>query len=324
MTSILVVDDAPAVAASAVTALRDAGYVTRVATSVDAAQAELADVPDVVVLDHVLDRDATLLRHRLVHLRVPVLLVSGLDDDAARPVAEAHGWRFLAKPFDDVALVAAVASLLTPETPSMPDRTTPDPRPSVVPDPTPAPLPPPPPAAAYTPSGRPLNVPTAVQVIDRLGDIVGVIVIGLLCHAGKLGGEVAVIAIGAILGVGTGLRQVGARAGVPTGVGVVGLLLLGAARWLAPAAGAAELARGAGLLGVLAALALAGCPKLPPVSGCEPLSQRCEGDRPQVCSPSRRWHTVGDEACGATPGQSCQVRNGVAGVARGGRPRDAV
>lgn len=63
-------------------------------------------------------------------------------------------------------------------------------------------------------------------------------------------------------------------------------------------------------------LALAGCPKLPPVSGCAPLSQRCDGDRPQVCSSSQRWHFVGDEPCGATAGQSCAVRNGVAGCAR--------
>lgn len=70
------------------------------------------------------------------------------------------------------------------------------------------------------------------------------------------------------------------------------------------------------LVVLLFAAALAACPKLPPVSGCEPLAQRCEGDRPQVCSPSRRWHTVGDEACGATAGQSCQVRAGVAGCAR--------
>ena len=70
------------------------------------------------------------------------------------------------------------------------------------------------------------------------------------------------------------------------------------------------------LVVLVAAAALAGCPKLPVVSGCEPLSQRCEGDRPQVCSPSRRWHTVGDEACGATPGQRCEVRAGVAGCAR--------
>lgn len=77
------------------------------------------------------------------------------------------------------------------------------------------------------------------------------------------------------------------------------------------------------LLVLLLAAALAACPKLPPVSGCEPLSQRCEGDRPQVCSPSHRWHFVGDEACGVTPGQRCEVRAGVAGCARvvdGGAP----
>lgn len=194
------------------------------------------------------------------------------------------------------------------------------PRPSLAPDLPPAPreeqLPAPPPAAQLTPSGRPLNVPVAVQLVDRLGDIVGVVALAWLCHAGKLGGELALVGIGAILGVGTGLRHVGARAGT-AGVGVVGLLLLGLGRWLAPAAGAAELARASGLLGLLALVALAvACPNLPPVSGCTPLSQRCEGDRPQVCSPTRRWHTVGDEPCGATPGQSCQVRAGVAGCVR--------
>ena len=81
-------------------------------------------------------------------------------------------------------------------------------------------------------------------------------------------------------------------------------------------AGAVVTSRHRVIAGTLTLLALTGCPKLPPVSGCTPLSQRCERDRPQVCSPSRRWHTVGDEACGATPGQSCQVRAGVAGCAR--------
>lgn len=77
------------------------------------------------------------------------------------------------------------------------------------------------------------------------------------------------------------------------------------------------------LLAAALAAALAACPKLPPVSGCEPLSQRCEGDRPQVCSPSRRLHFVGDERCDVTPGQRCEVRAGVAGCARvvdGGAP----
>lgn len=325
--SVLVVDDAPNVATSAAHALEAAGYSARVATSVDAALVELADRPDAVVLDHCLDRDASLLRLALVRARVPVVLASGLDDEAALDVAGAHRWPFLPKPFDDVALLAAVESLQIdrPETP-MPSRPSPDPRPSIVPDasevpaaiaPREAPLPAPPPAAQLTPSGRPLVVPVAVQLVDRIGDIVGVIAVAHLCALGKIGGVEACIVIGAILGVGTGLRQAGARAGIAPGLSVVGLLLLGFARWLAPAAAGAELARASGLFGIVAVLTLGtGCPKLPPVSGCAPLSQRCDGDRPQVCSPSRRWHFVGDEPCDATPGQSCQVRAGVAGCAR--------
>lgn len=268
--SVLVVDDHPAPAMSAAHALEVAGYFARVATSVDAALVELADRPAAVVLDHCLDRDASLLRLALVRARVPVVLVSGLDDEAALDVAGAHRWPFLPKPFDDVALVAAVAALFPTETPSMPERPSPDPRPSIVPDlppapatiaPREAPLPAPPPAAQLTPSGRPLSAPTVVQVLDRIGDMLGCIILGLLCNAGKIGGTETLIAIGAILGVGTGLRQIGARAGAGAGVGVVGLLLLGAARWLAPAAAGAELARASGLFGLLAVLALG-------VSGC--------------------------------------------------------
>jgi len=261
--SVLVVDDHPSPATSAAHALEAAGYIARVATSVDAALVELADRPDAVVLDHCLDRDASLLRLALVRARVPVVLVSGLDDEAALDVAGAHRWPFLLKPFDDVALTAAVASLFPPETP-VPERNSPDPRPSIVPDateapaaiaPREAPLPAPPPAAQFTPSGRPLNVPPVVQAIDRVGDIVACIIIGHLCALGKVSGEVAVLAIGAIVGVGTGLRQVGARVG-GAGVGLTGLLVLFGARWLAPAAGAAELARASGLFGLLAVLAL--------------------------------------------------------------------
>lgn len=270
--SVLVVDDAAAVAASAAHALEAAGHHVRVALSVDAAFAELLHAPpDVVVLDHALDRDAALLRHALVARRARVLLVSGLDDEPALDVAGAHGWTFLPKPFDDVALTAAVAAICPTETPSMSDtRPSPDPRPSLAPDlppapapiaPREAPLPAPPPAAQLTPSGRPAAVPVAVQLVDRVGDIVGVIAVAHLCALGKIGGVEACIVIGAILGVGTGLRQAGARVGAAPGLSVVGLMLLGLARWLAPAAGAAELARASGVFGLLAVLLVgaAGC-----------------------------------------------------------------
>ena len=310
--SVLVVDDAPAVAASAAQALEAAGHLPRVATSVDAALAELVDRPAAAVLDYALDRPSALLRHALVRHRVPTLLVSGLDDEDARAVAATHGWPFLPKPFDDAQLCAAVAALF-PHGDPMP--APPDPRPSLVPDLPPAPaavvpraeepLPAPPAAPApataqFTPSGRPLSVPVVVQAIDRLGDIVGVIAVAHLCALGKIGGVEACIVIGAILGVGTGLRQAGARVGAAPGLSVVGLLLLGLGRWLAPAAGAAELARVSGVFGLVAVLALSACgpardalmavtPGVPPASGCTTGNHRCNGAVPEVCSETGRW-----------------------------------
>jgi DNA-binding response OmpR family regulator len=139
--SALIVDDAGAFAALAVQALFDAGFDARAATTVDAAFAELVrGVPDVVVLDHALDRDGAMLRATLVHHRARVLYVSGFDAEGDAPgVAASHAWPFLPKPFDTAALLAAVASLFPPETPSMPERNSPDPRPSIVPDATEAP-----------------------------------------------------------------------------------------------------------------------------------------------------------------------------------------
>jgi hypothetical protein len=64
---------------------------------------------------------------------------------------------------------------------------------------------------------------------------------------------------------------------------------------------------------ILFLLVLAGCPKLPPVSGCPPLSQRCENDQPEVCSPTQRWHVLGDQPCSAVSNQTCRVSD--AGVA---------
>lgn len=71
---------------------------------------------------------------------------------------------------------------------------------------------------------------------------------------------------------------------------------------------------------LLSLATLWGCPKLPPVSGCRPLAQRCENDQPEVCSPTQRWHTVGDTPCSHVPGQSCRVSDaGVASCVRGPR-----
>ncbi len=148
-----------------------------------------------------------------------------------------------------------------------PERTpsTPDARASMIPPPiTPRVATPPGVEAAripgeLRPSQRPV-VPASVQVLDRLGDIVGVIALAWLCHDGKIDGVAATVAIGAILGVGTGLRHVGQRVtgAAAAGLGVVGLGLLYAGPVVDALAPIAERIRGLTLLAlaVLAPLAL--------------------------------------------------------------------
>lgn len=89
-----------------------------------------------------------------------------------------------------------------------------------MPDNVPSPIEP----AAPTP--KPAAVPVPVQIVDQLGDIVGVIAIALLCYGGKISGEVAVITIGALLGVQSGVRRIGAAK--TAGLGALGILVMGA------------------------------------------------------------------------------------------------
>jgi hypothetical protein len=77
------------------------------------------------------------------------------------------------------------------------------------------------------------------------------------------------------------------------------------------------------VVGVLLAGALCvGCPRNPPVSGCQPEAQTCINDRPHVCSASQRWHVAGDRTCSSIGGQ-CTVLGGrayCAPVADAGSP----
>lgn len=58
--------------------------------------------------------------------------------------------------------------------------------------------------------------------------------------------------------------------------------------------------------GVVGALAC-GCPRLPPVSGCTAGAYRCTADgRPEVCSSTARWESIGDSPCAAS-GAVCVV-----------------
>ena len=73
---------------------------------------------------------------------------------------------------------------------------------------------------------------------------------------------------------------------------------------------------------ILAGALLAGCPRNPPVSGCQPEAQTCIGDRPSVCSASQRWHAAGNLQCSAVGGV-CTVLGGrayCAPVADAGSP----
>ena len=73
---------------------------------------------------------------------------------------------------------------------------------------------------------------------------------------------------------------------------------------------------------ILAGALLAGCPRNPPVSGCQPEAQTCINDRPHVCSASQRWHVAGDRTC-AQVGGVCTVLGGrayCAPVADAGSP----
>jgi len=63
------------------------------------------------------------------------------------------------------------------------------------------------------------------------------------------------------------------------------------------------------VIGVLAAVIATGCPRMPPVSGCQPEAQTCIADSPHVCSASQRWHRAGDLQCSAVGGQ-CLVAGG--------------
>jgi hypothetical protein len=59
----------------------------------------------------------------------------------------------------------------------------------------------------------------------------------------------------------------------------------------------------------ISALALAGCPRLPPVDLCPPGSQSCIGDRPHVCSQSQRWAPATPRTCASAGLTCCYTRS---------------
>lgn len=99
-------------------------------------------------------------------------------------------------------------------------------------------------------------IPTSVMMLDRVGEIVGIVAVTVICLAGKLDGMAAVLVIGAILGVQSGIRTAGSRAAAAAGAGLgaVGLAVLYAPHVVEQLVTLAARARGVAVL-ALAALA---------------------------------------------------------------------
>lgn len=192
---LLLVDDERAITSTLAPLLRDLAEVDTAHSVADAFAALAAHTYAGCVLDLVLGDDATPLHDALASREVPVLLVSGRDPASLERVATPRGWSFAAKPVAAQVLRDLVGDLVGVEVPEPTQRGA---RPVVAP-------------VAPAVTAAPPGAPVVVQVIDRLGDIVGVIALAALCYGGKLSGELALVGIGAILGVSTGLRSIGGR-----------------------------------------------------------------------------------------------------------------
>lgn len=197
---VLLLDDERAITGTLAPALRDLAQVDVAHNAGDAMRALANHSYDAAIVDLVLgDGDDPAALHEALSAReTPVLLVSGRDLTALETTARVHGWTFAAKPLSVDVVRGILAGLLgvdaeRTDTQRFKRQT------QTPPAPTPETKP-----AAPPPSN-------AVAVIDRVGDIVGVIAVTFLCQAGKIDGGVAVIAIGAILGVSNGIRTIGAR-----------------------------------------------------------------------------------------------------------------
>lgn len=125
---VLVIDDQPLARASLALPLRGRFEVVLAATVREALDALRRLTPAVVVLDLLLDAPAAALHREILLRGLPVVVVSGIEGDAAQAIARVWGAPALLKPVADADLNAAVAAAL--ETRTMPDADrllTPDP-----------------------------------------------------------------------------------------------------------------------------------------------------------------------------------------------------
>lgn len=194
---LLIVDDDRAITSTLSPLLRDMADVDTAHTVAEALERLASHAYSGAVLDVVLGDDAAPLHDALSSREVPTLLFSGRDPAALERIASARGWAFAAKPISPTVLRGLVADLLGVEEPEPTQRGA-----RVTQTPT-----------APTPdtSKTTTSAPVAVQLLDKLGDMVAMIAVTYLCAAGKLSGELAAAVVAGIAGVGTGIRAFGGR-----------------------------------------------------------------------------------------------------------------
>lgn len=226
--SVLVVDDHESAAEGLAVPLRGRYAVTVARTVAGALAALAATAFSVVVLDLALDVDASPLHRELLLRETPVVVVSGIEADAARGMARVWRASALLKPVTDEELLSAVALAAArsnpPETPTMPD-----PTPAAPPEPA---LPPP--APAPIPSDAPLHPDPGVARADLLSrrilrGSVALIIALLTVYGDSTGHPVGGVTVAILGALGMGVEAVAAAAKKRPGVtaaGGAGLVLL--------------------------------------------------------------------------------------------------
>ena len=112
-----IVDDDPSVCESLLLLLRQHGYAARVFSSAEAfRQSDALPKTRCLLLDIAMPGMSGMdLQQELLHrgLRIPIIVITGQADDATRSTVLARGAvDFLIKPFDETALLAALARAL--------------------------------------------------------------------------------------------------------------------------------------------------------------------------------------------------------------------
>jgi CheY-like chemotaxis protein len=236
--TVLVVDDHEAVRDALAEDLRGAFEVLTTGTVGGALDALKRNASIAcVVLDLLLDVPAAPLHRELVACGKPVVVVSGLESEAANTIARVYGWQCLAKPVAHETLNRAVQTALENHvtTPQESPRVTLVPTGDDAPAPDTLPAPPNTPTEPTSGSGAPLaGVHPAVAIVDMITRRVvrlasAAIIAWLIYHGDTSGHPLSGVAVASLSALGMGAEAFAAavrkRPGA-TAAGVAGLVTL--------------------------------------------------------------------------------------------------